>query len=623
IVFGDVIRKMKKIANIAIDEDFMLEFSKHANLLNADEFDFKEGRRKIAKLLKIDEEELMGKIRPLQALYAIADHLRAFLYAYNDGMLPSNSGGGYNIRMILRKAFAENEEFGFGLDFGDIIEWHAKELSPLDATLKEGIEIAKEVLHEEYKKFTATKERAKAKLKAVIEQNKKQKKPITKEQQIMLYESYGIPIEMIRELAKKEKIKVEDIPDIYKLLAKKNVVEKEDEKSKIDVSKFPKTKKLFYEDVNLKTFNAKIIGIIESALILDRTAFYAESGGQQADSGTISGIKVLDVQEIDGVILHYVEKPEVFSVGQKVVGEVDFNKRKILMRHHTATHLLNAAARHLLGKHIWQSGAFKGVEKAHLDITHYKRITEEELEKLEMAVNKMIQENVAVEISVMPRDEAEKKFGFRIYQGGYVPGKEIRIVNIKGYDVEACGGLHVANTGEIGFFKILKRESIKDGVERITFVAGMPALLYVQEMERKLKETASILKTPIAQLEKTSIKLMEELKNARKELEKIKVGYAENEALALLKEMKNHKIIKLIKDKSRHELIKIAENIIKKDKKALVILANSSGDIISLCGEDSSYNAKEELEKIFKKCNGKGGGNKRLAQGKILNVENL
>ena len=621
IVFGNVIRQMKKDVGFKEDKELMFKFSKYANLLNADEFDLKKSWKLISQKLGIEEKELLEKIYPLQALYAIADHLKAFLYAYNDGMLPSNSGGGYNIRIILRKSFAENIKFNFNLDFAKIIELHAKELKNLDDTLQEGIEIAKDVLDVEYKKFISTKENARTKLKAIIEQCKKENKKITKEEQITLYESYGIPIELIKEEAAKNKIEAEEIYDIYKLLARKNIIEKEEEKLEIDTSKIKKTRKLFYEDVNINEFDAKVLAIIDSAIILDKTAFYPESGGQAADLGVINGIKVLDVQEHDGVILHYVEKPEAFKVGQKISAIVDLNRRKILMQHHTAAHLLNAAARHLLGKHIWQAGSYKNIDKAHLDITHYKRITDEELKKIELAVNKAIQQNLPVEIEILPRDEAEKKFGFRIYQGGYVPGKEIRIVNIKGYEVEACGGLHVANTGQIGFFKILKRESIKDGVERITFVAGIPAILHVQEQEQKLKKISEILKTPIAQLEKTSLKIMEELKLLRKKLEKSKESSAERIAEELVKGMKKNKIIGFLKEKDKMQLIKIAEFIIKKEKNSLVILANENGDIISLTSQVSKFNAKDELEKILKECKGRGGGNKKLAQGKISEIE--
>jgi alanyl-tRNA synthetase len=230
-----------------------------------------------------------------------------------------------------------------------------------------------------------------------------------------------------------------------------------------------------------------VIAIKDGYIILDKTAFYAQSGGQVSDEGTLDGQTVLEIKKEAGVVLHKVQNPSVFSVGQKVSGQVCSDLRAQITAHHTGAHILNIAARDILGPHVWQCGSNKDGKKAHLDLTHYKKITDEQVNLIEKRANEIIFANLPVEKKVYPRDEAENKFGFRIYQGGAVPGLELRIVSIldpqkklsgglrlwdNGIDHQACGGTHVDRTGDIGYFKIVKRESVQDGVERITSSIG-------------------------------------------------------------------------------------------------------------------------------------------------------
>ena len=193
------------------------------------------------------------------------------------------------------------------------------------------------------------------------------------------------------------------------------------------------------------SFDAKVLGVIGSKyVVLDKSAFLSRRGGQVGDTGTLNGISVTDTQKQAGVILHEVSSADAskFKSGQKIKGEVELERRKTITRHHTAAHLLNAACREILGNHIWQGGSHKDAEKAHLDVTHYKRTTQEELDKIELKVNEYILRNVPILVEVLPRNVAESKYGFTLYQGGAVPGKELRIVSVKGIDTEACGGTH-------------------------------------------------------------------------------------------------------------------------------------------------------------------------------------
>jgi len=619
VTFEKVLPKMKDNANLEFDSRAFMEFAKCSGCLDIEDGRLKEKKEKICRDLGIDSAAFAKQIRPLQALYASADHLKAVLYAVTDGMLPSNAGGGYNLRLILRRVFAFDKEFSLNLDYREILSGHAETLKPLDPTLLEGVDSTIEVVKEETRKYASTKEKGAQKVTALLEKTKKGEK-VSKKQLIQLYESDGVPIEIIEEEARKRGVEM-DIPEnFYQLVAAKN------EKAKPKISgvkpgKFKKTKQLYYAEKNIEEFSAKVLGVDGKAIILDRTLFYPDSGGQAPDHGTLNGIEVEDVEKYEGVIYHYVKKPREFKKGAKVIGKIDMYRREQLKKHHTAAHLLNAAARSLLGKHIWQAGARKDEDKAHLDITHYRRVTHEELRKMEFLVNKSIQKNLPVQITELPRDEAEKKYGFILYQGGYVPGKTLRIVNIRGTDVEACGGTHVNSTGEIGFFKILKREGVQDGVERIVFACGTPALKEMHHREELLENAAKNLSVQAQELPQSTERFFREWKELRKELEQARRGIAEAKGKELM-ERKEKEIREYFDGVDTKVLMEIGNKAMK--KRADVFLILGSGESVAVfCGPKSGKNAKDELGKILSECGGKGGGSQRIAMGKAESAKTL
>ncbi len=178
--------------------------------------------------------------------------------------------------------------------------------------------------------------------------------------------------------------------------------------------------------------------------------------------------EVVDVQKVGRVVVHKVKTENALpKEGSTVRGILDWERRYSLMKAHTGTHLVNGAARRVLGEHVWQSGTQKGVESTRLDISHYRRLTAEEIHKIERLANEAVLADMPVETTWLPRSEAEARYGFRLYQGGAVPGKEIRVVKTGNWDVEACAGTHLKSTGEIGYLKILYSERVQDGVERL------------------------------------------------------------------------------------------------------------------------------------------------------------
>jgi alanine--tRNA ligase len=468
--FPKVLKKLKSATKVKMDHNLYKKFSQYSILLNADEVEnMDEAWATVGEKIGENPEKLKEKISPMTAIYSIAEHARTLLVAISDGALPSNVGGGYNLRLVFRRAMRFIDKFGWDIDMGDVAKWHAEELKDIFPELLKHAENVKRILDNEKEKYYEMKERSKNIVANIIKKN------ITTDTLIKLYDSNGINPEIVKEEAKalgKEII----VPDnFYALVAERHenleqltATKKE---TTIDIGTVPETKALYFDDWKPKEFTAKILKIIDDYVILDRTQFYPTSGGQINDTGYINGDEVLDVFKQGKVIIHKLKNIS-FKVGDIVKCHVDEDRRKQLAEHHTSTHIINAAAKKVLGDHINQAGARKTLEKATLDLTHYKNISDEEIKEIEDESNKIVKEAHTIKKSFMKREAAEKKYGMRIYQGGAVPGKELRIVDIDKLDVEACGGTHLNNTSEAGNIHILKSTKIQDGIVRITFTAG-------------------------------------------------------------------------------------------------------------------------------------------------------
>jgi alanine--tRNA ligase len=514
-VFPPVMKKLRKITGVKLDDKFMKTFTPHAAYLNIDEVDdIERAWKKVADELKLPLNKLREKVLPNAALYSVAEHSRALLFALNDGALPSNVGGMYNLRVILRRALGFIEKYGWEIDLADVCEWHAVFLKPLFPELMENLDDVRAVLNVEKKKFLATQKKVKQILPKILEKDLKPKDFVT------LYDSQGISPELIKEEADKlgKTIKVPD--NFYALLAQRHeqkVPETKTEKeTHLPLEKIPKTKILYYDDCEKTAFNAKVISIIDNNVVLDKTAFYPTSGGQVHDTGELNGEKVVDVFKQGPHIVHVMKETPKFHKGDKVHGDIDFDRRIQLAQHHTATHIVNAAARKVLGKHVNQASAKKDMDKAHLDITHYDAVNDEQLENIEQEANIIVNAGIKTELTFMPREEAERTYGMLIYQGGAVPGKELRIVKIGEVDIEACGGTHLKNTLDVGTIKMLKASKIQDGVVRLTFAAGRAAEEAEKGDKEVLDKLADLLNCDQDQIPGRVEELFKFWKNARK-----------------------------------------------------------------------------------------------------------
>lgn len=629
--FGPVLEWLKSQVCLKADERLLREYVIYMGMLDVSEMrNIDVIRQKISKQIGVNYIELKRELEPLEALYAIADHTRALIFAIADGALPSNVGGGYNLRTILRRALSLNDLYNFEIDFLELFYRHIEYLKRTYERVLEAEGIIDDIFKVEKKRYYETLKRGESYVKRLLLKKRK----LDKDAFIELYESKGIQPETVQEIGKKLGIQIDVPSDFYVTIGEKRerkekLQKQEEEKLKQHIGLLPPTKELYYEDPYRVTFRAKVLKVLQNKyVVLDRTCFYPTGGGQLYDTGEINDHKVINVQKVNHVIVHEIERHATLKEGQDVKGRVNLERRLALMRHHTATHIINEAARRVLGKHVWQAGAEKRPERARLDITHYKLPSKDEVRKIELLANKIVMENRPVHIFWMPRNDAEQRYGFKIYQGGVVPGRDIRIVEIDGWDVEACGGLHCENTGEVGPIKIIRVERIQDGVVRIEFCAGMAAIHQIQHQEELLERTADVFRVPLTQVPKTAERFFKEWKELNKEIEKLRNRLSAMIAEKIIKEaesVKGYKVIVKRLNLSEKELISIIERILEREAKAIVVLGGGTNRAVVIGGSKDLF--KTELLKIIKDgckvLGGSAGGKGNIVIGGGPKIQNL
>ncbi|MBN2101849.1 MAG: alanine--tRNA ligase [Candidatus Aenigmarchaeota archaeon] len=493
-VFGPVIDWMKKQSCLHAD-DLFERYSKLAGGLDFDEVrDIRNVRIKIAEKLGVDVNELEKIVGPMQALYAIADHVKTLLFAITDGGIPSNVGGGYNLRILLRRSLSFMSEFNFDFEIPKIAEMHAAFLKPLFPELSENLDMFSTIYKIEKERYENTMERSRSIIAKEVKTGKVDHNLMEK-----LYVSHGITPEIIEKEAGKEGIKLDIPEDFYTKITDKHMSQDEPEEKaeRFQTEGLEKTKFLFYENPYTKTFESEVVKVVNNEegkwVILKETLFYPEGGGQPYDIGKINGKDVKKVEKLNGVAFHLIDSDS--KIGEKVKGEINWERRYELMKMHTGTHIVSGSARKLFGHHVWQAGAQKGLESSRIDLTHFLPFSHEDLEKIERLANDIIQKGLPIDSVFMDRKDAESNFGFVLYQGGASPGKSVRVVNIHDkkdiFDVEACGGTHLTNTKEAEMIKIIKSERIQDGVNRVDFVAGKAALLFIEKEKKIFDKTIS------------------------------------------------------------------------------------------------------------------------------------
>lgn len=493
-VFPSAFKYFQEKTDLKLDDAVWERFGPLSCLLNADESDDMDKTwQSIADKIGQPVKEVRTSIEPVRDAYVILDHLRTCMMAIQDGALPANTGGGSNIRNVLRRAFALLHKHNWFEKIGipgilEICKLHQKDLAPIYGEFPPYSSFAV-ILQREYNLYCTHDVEVMKHVRNII----KKAGPAgpTLDDWIKCVTTYGVPEDVLAKECGRH--------------APGNLWSEIDNRQQqtmkmaaavlYDTAHLKPTVSLYEDDHNprgLQFTDSTVVEVFQSQtdknkpwniVVLDKSAFYPTSGGQDHDTGflTIDGneYSVTDVIRVGPCVLHTIYPPlpsREAGMGKKVSGTVDAARRDQLRAHHTATHLVFATCRKVLGPHIWQNGARKKVTEAHLDVTHYSSVTHDQILAIEQEVNRLVRAGKKITKNTQPKDVAEQKYGFTLYQGGVVPGNSLRIVDIADTDTEACCGTHCDSTSEVGIIKIIGARRVTDGVVRFTYVAGEAAL---------------------------------------------------------------------------------------------------------------------------------------------------
>lgn len=582
------------------------------------------------------------------SIRAIADHSRAVTFLIADGVLPSNEGRGYVLRRILRRASRHGKFIGINEPFlykvcGKVIEIMGG-IYPEIVIARDSIIKAAEG---EETRFLETLERGLNMLEEEIGILKQRgKKTIPGDIAFKLYDTYGFPLDLTADIIRTEGLSVDE-QGFNLSMEEQRLKAREAWKGSGEVKTHELYNKLSKDGIKV-TFvgyhadvaSSKIVCLIKDGKIIDavsqgnhvevitkETPFYGESGGQVGDIGSLVGkgfeLTVVDTKKPlpDIIVHHCTVKEGKVKTGDNVELVPDLNVRKATSRHHTATHLLHASLRHILGEHIRQAGSLVGPTRLRFDFNHFASIPEKELNDIEYLINEKIMENLNVTIDTLPYKDAVNRGALAFFDEKY--GDTVRMVAVEGFSKELCGGIHVKKTGDIGLFKIISDSSVAAGIRRIEAVAGAVALKTIAEEENNLKEAASLLKVSLKELPDKISKLIQQQRAFEKEIESLKAKLQSSEALDVLKNIKTIGGVNVLSSQveaaNPDELRQMADVLRAKINSGVVVLGSKSDGkafILAAITQDLSnkFNANNIIKELAPMIGGKGGGKNDMAQ---------
>ncbi len=581
------------------------------------------------------------------AFKVIADHIRTIAFAISDGALPANEGRGYVLRRLLRRAVRFSQSLDINKPFMyQLVDIVAEIMEPYYPNVKEKADFIARVIKSEEERFHETLEEGLSILNQFIETAKASDRIINGEDAFKLYDTYGFPIELTEEIAVNEGLQIdmdafESHMDAQRERARKARQNNQSMQVQSEVLKAIKTPSQFlgYETFETDAVITDIIldgARVSSAntgetihFILNQTPFYAVSGGQVADKGVITNdhfeIAVTDVikapngQHLHTGIVQFGEVQEAANVTAKVNSQA----RKAIMKNHSATHLLHAALKTVLGEHVNQAGSLVDSERLRFDFSHIAPMTQEEIERVEQLVNEEIWNSINVDIQEMNIEDAKAKGAMALFGEKY--GDVVRVVDMSPFSIELCGGTHVNNTSEIGLFKITSESGTGAGVRRIEAVTGQKAFLYLEQYLARFNEIKTLVKAKsdeqvsekIEQLQHNEKDLQRTIEEKNKALNQLKMGDIKsqveqiNEFPVLITEVEvdNAKAIRTTMDDFKSKL-----------QDTIIILASDVGGKVSLIATvpkqyTNRVKAGDLIKHLAPEVGGKGGGRPDMAQG--------
>ena len=578
----------------------------------------------------------------------IADHIRALSFAIGDGALPSNEGRGYVLRRLLRRAVMHGKKLGINEAFlyklvpvvGEImVSYYPEVLQQKDFIEK--------VVRTEEERFHETINEGLSMLNEVIKEVKDAKGDTLDGKIIFkLYDTFGFPVELTEEVAEDEGLKVDHAGFETEMEAQRERARSARSKetsmgvqSALLTDIKVESKFVGYTEL---THDSELFVIIQgdalvneasagtAELIFAETPFYAEMGGQIADRGYVKNTagevvaNVVDVKKApNGQFLHKVEVLAPLAEGQIYQLQVDERMRTRILKNHTATHLLHRALKDVLGEHANQAGSLVAPGHLRFDFTHFGQVTSEELARMEAIVNEKIWEAIPVVTIETDIDTAKNMGAMALFGEKY--GKEVRVVNIGDYSIELCGGTHVANTEDIGIFKIVSESGIGAGVRRIEAVTSKEAYQLLQEEERQLKEIATLVKSPqLKEVVTKTEQLQQQLRDLQKENEQLAGKLANQQAGDIFKDVKDINGVRYIAAqvnvKDMNQLRQLADQWKQKELSDVLVLATAQDEKVSLLAamtkdmNGKGLKAGDLIKAIAPKVGGGGGGRPDMAQ---------
>ena len=670
-IYPESVDWLKKIAGfdsmveglgLGVDtDDLLAELSQLAGILNIDVGTDVDSlyQRLVERLgdggVEITVSNLKRLTEPLSSIYAIPDHMHAICNMLGDGLVPSNAKGGYLARMMARRVCRMKGDLGIEISLTELAAHHID--THLDiAGFVQSREGILTILAIEEARYHEMLRKGEAAVRTALREIPKDAKEAPDEILFRLAEERGLNPEMVVSIAAKLgwkdiSVRVGFAADMAARNAERTkTAAKAKSKGEIFQSDIPPTQQDYYSDTSQTEFSATVLDCksltqiqIESLnlssevvvtpthyVVLDRTLFYPEGGGQLGDQGTLGKAKVVDTRIENGVIYH-LTNCSVEEGG--ISGQIDWERRRQLMDHHTAVHIVGGSARAILGPHIWQAGSNKGGRYARIDLTHYSRLSRGDLDKIEDHANDIIAKNPVVEKLVLDRAEADLQFGFELYQGGPPKHSQIRIIKIGEHDVQACGGTHHDNTGEVAELRIIRSSQVQDGVERLQIVAGETAREHARIQERLLNESSEVLGVSPDDLPSAVSRFFDEWKSQQKKIESLEseivrlrtsgggdgavekdgIRYAVMEVGGDMKAVMSM-LSQLTRDPQKPTLAVLGT----RDGGGKLIVASTEGTIAA-----EKHDANDILRAIAGHINGGGGGRPTMAQGGGSNPDGI
>ena len=584
------------------------------------------------------------------SLRIITDHIRSATFMICDGVLPSNEGRGYVLRRLLRRAARHGKLLGVNEPFlYQILDTVIHENEGEYKDLRQKQDYITKVVRTEEENFAKTIDGGMKIFADLLAEHKaKGEMQFSGKDAFKLYDTYGFPVDLTEEMVQDEGMTLDRVAFDEEMEAQRVRARKAREAlgdlgwSGVEFGKeIPSTVFDGYDKTEIT--GAKVVAIVaedqlvdeivsgmEAIVVLDTTPFYAEMGGQVADHGTITAegmtYNVTDVQKNKGgKFMHYGKLTQgSLKVGDTVTATIDVDRRKAIMRAHTATHLLDKVLRTVLGDHVHQAGSLVEPDRLRFDFTHFSALTAEELAKVSAMVNEAVLEGYDVVTEEMPIEEAKKKGAIALFGEKY--GEVVRVVDMgEGYSVEFCGGTHLSNTAKVGVFHISNEFSVASGVRRIEATTGKLSLDVMNKNQEMLFAAAAVLKAKPGELREKAKAMMTEAKKLHQEIEKFKAEASVGEARQFLMSAKTVGELKVLtasrEDVDAATLRQMGDFLKDKEPNVVAVLASTSGEKISflaVCGKNAiakGIKAGDLVKNVCTICGGKGGGKPDSAMG--------